>query len=312
MADNSATGRPRARTAVPATTIRTAIALAGGRCSFAGCPSPRTLDNGLPLLEIAHISSLSPGGPRYAPELATGDQNLGDNIIILCPTHHLLVDRSPETYSIEVLVRMREAHLARIASALSAPVSTIGRFAEALSIWESERDNSSEEFWHGFFAEHPEVLAIPLEGKAYGLLSKCYVGGKNVLNSGGNIVDFLAQNSGNSALLEIKTPTTRLLSPTPYRANVFAPSKELTGSCIQVLTYRESLIREITALAYQTPNLRAISPPCTILIGDLEKESLSEKQRHSVEVFRSSLKDVRVLTYDELFHGVRMMLSALS
>ncbi|MGW7312662.1 Shedu anti-phage system protein SduA domain-containing protein [Streptomyces sp. NPDC054865] len=311
MADNSTAGRPRVRT-LPAATIRAAIALAGGRCSFAGCPSPRTLDNGLPLLEIAHISSFSPGGPRYAPELAIDDQDLGENIMILCPTHHVLVDRNPETYSTEVLIRLRESHHARVASGLSTSVSTISRLAEALSIWESERENSSEEFWHGFFAERPEVLAVPLEGKAYSLLSKCYVGGKSVSNTGGNVLDFLAQNAGNSALLEIKTPTARLISPTPYRANVFAPSKELTGSCIQVLTYRESLVREITTLAYHTPHLRAIYPPCTILIGDLEKESLSEKQRHSVEVFRSSLKDVRVLTYDELFHGVRMMLSALS
>ncbi|WP_435191049.1 Shedu anti-phage system protein SduA domain-containing protein [Streptomyces sp. bgisy126] len=319
MTDDNAAGRPLGRRATaPAATIRAAIVLAGGRCSFPGCSSPRTLDNGLPLLEFAHIASVSPGAPRYVADLSMGDHDLRDNIIVLCPTHHAVVDSSPEVYPVELLRRMREAHIKRVISAFSsqtpapAPTPAIIRLAEALSIWQRERGNPSEEFWHKFFVEHPEVLAAPLEGKAYTLLSKCYVGGKSVLNSGGNTLDFLAQNKGNSALLEIKTPATRLLSNSPYRANVFAPSKELAGSCIQVLTYRESLIREITSLAYQSPQLRAINPPCIVLIGDLESEALSETQRHSVELFRSSLKDVRVLTYDELFQGAEMLLNALS
>ncbi|MFN2576412.1 MAG: hypothetical protein ABR607_01845 [Pyrinomonadaceae bacterium] len=40
---------------------------------------------------------------------------------------------------------------------------------------------------------------------------KAYVGGKNVTNTGGKIVDFLLKNrlTQNAALIEIKTPTTR-------------------------------------------------------------------------------------------------------
>lgn len=286
--------------------------LAGARCAFPGCPSPRTLDNGLPLLEIAFISSYTPGAPRYADSHQSSQNNVIDNIIVLCPTHHVLVDRNPEAYPTDVLVRMREAHFERVDNGLEDSGQAVNRLAEALAIWESERGNPSEEFWHRFFAERPEVLAVPLEGKAYSLLSKCYVGGKSVTNSGGNILDFLAQNAGNCALLEIKTPSAQLLAPTQYRTNVFAPSRELSGSCIQVLTYRESLIRELTGLAYSTPGLRAVSPPCTVLIGDLENEELSESARHSFEVFRSSLKDVRIQTYDELFQGIRMLHSALS
>ncbi|MFD9318998.1 Shedu anti-phage system protein SduA domain-containing protein [Streptomyces sp. NPDC060053] len=292
--------------------MRRAMRLAGGRCAFPGCPSPRTLDNGLPLLEIAQISSYAPGAPRYVDGGHPSAEELGDNIIVLCPTHHVLVDRNPDSYPVDVLLRMREAHFERVANGFEESGAAVNRLAEALAVWESERSNSSEEFWHRFFAERPEVLAIPLEGKAYSLLSKCYVGGKNVTNSGGNILDFLAQNTGNCALLEIKTPSANLLMPSPYRTNVFAPSRELSGSCVQVLTYRESLTRELMTFAFSAPDLRAISPPCTVLIGDLESEEMSESGRHSFEVFRSSLKDVRVLTYDELFQGIRMLLSALS
>lgn len=291
---------------------RRAMQLAGGRCAFPGCPSPRTLDNGLPLLEIAHIASYTPGAPRYVSNHQMSTAELSDNIIVLCPTHHILIDRNPEAYTIDVLLRMREAHFERVANGFEDSGAAVTRLAEALALWESERGNSNEEFWHRFFDERPEVLAIPLEGKAYTLRSKCYVGGKTITNSGGNILDFLAEHAGNCALLEIKTPSATLLTPSAYRTNVFAPSRELSGSCVQVLTYRESLIRELTSLTSSTPDLRAISPRCTVLIGDLENEGMSKTGRHSFELFRSALKDVRIVTYDELFQGIRMLLNALS
>ncbi|MEU4494647.1 Shedu immune nuclease family protein [Streptomyces sp. NPDC023998] len=292
---------------------REAFALAGGRCSFPGCPTPRTLDNGLPLLEIAYIASPVPGGPRYLNITSSRDAaDQSDNIIVLCPTHHALVDSNWEAYPVKILRQMREGHLERVNQALDGPRTATSRLTEALEVWERERCNTSEEYWQKFFAERPEALAIPLEGKAYSLLSKCYVGGKTVTNAGGNVLDFLALNSGNCALLEIKTPSARLLTNGAYRTNAFAPSRELSGSCVQVLTYRDSLIRHFTSLAVSTPDLRAVSPPCTVLIGDLESEKMSGNERHSFELFRSALKDVRVLTYDELFTGVRMVLDAIS
>ncbi|WP_181861049.1 Shedu immune nuclease family protein [Streptomyces diacarni] len=207
---------------------------------------------------------------------------------------------------------MREQHLQRIDSQSMESTPAVNRLTESLSIWERERSNDSEEFWQTFFTERPEVLSITMGGKAYTLLSKCYVGGKSVSNSGGNVLDFLAQNSGNCALLEIKTPSTRLLQPSPYRNNTFAPSRELAGSCVQVLTYKESLMRELTNLTFSTPTLRAISPSCTLIIGDLSIEKMSQSARHSFEVFRSALKDVRILTYDELFEGIEGLQNALS
>lgn len=292
--------------------MRRAMRLAGRRCAFPNCSSPKALDNGIPLLEIAHISTLVPGGPRYIGISDSRTNSLGDNIIVLCPTHHVAVDREPDTYTVDALLRMREEHLQRVDSLSTEPVPAINRLAESLSVWEKERGNDSEEFWHAFFTEHPEVLSITMGGRAYTLLGKCYVGGKSVSNSGGNVLDFLAQNSGNCALLEIKTPSARLLSSSPYRNNAFAPSRELSGSCVQILTYKESLMRELTNLTFSAPALRAISPSCTVIIGDLSAECMGQNARHSFEVFRSALKDVRVLTYDELFEGIRGLINALS
>jgi hypothetical protein len=166
------------------------------------------LDNGVPLLEIALISSLSAGGPRYSPSLTPAEQNSADNIIILCPTHHRLVDANPEIFTVEELAKIRDAHYERVQRALSTEQkrTTSSRLADLLEIWTKKRVTGNEEYWQQLFSDHPEAFSLALEGRAYTLSSKCYVGGKSVGNTGGNVLDFLAQHSGNVALVEIKTP----------------------------------------------------------------------------------------------------------
>jgi hypothetical protein len=46
------------------------------------------------------------------------------------------------------------------------------------------------------------------------------------------------------------------------------------------------------------------SPSIFILIGDMERESLSEAEQRSFQLFRTALKDVVIQTYDELFAGI--------
>lgn len=237
-----------------------------------------TLDNGVPLLEVARISSLSAGGPRYSPSLATSEGDSVGNVIILCPTHHALVDKNPEIFSSEELVKMRDAHFERVRRGLSTAMrrSTSNRLADLLDVWDQNRGKDDEEYWQRLFSDHPEAFSLALEGRAYTLSSKCYVGGKSVANTGGNVLDFLAQHGGNAALVEIKTPATKLLASQKYRGNVYAPSRELAGSTVQVLEYRHSLVSNLPALSFETPGLRATQPMGVVIIGDLEMEDLDE------------------------------------
>ncbi|MFJ6426722.1 Shedu immune nuclease family protein [Streptomyces hydrogenans] len=303
---------PRLRRPFPQTVIKDAFALSAGRCAFPDCQTV-TLDNGVPLLEVAQISSRSAGGPRYSPPLEETEGDLLDNIIILCPTHHAAVDRNPETFTSEALVKMRDAHFARVRSGLSSEQrrTTSSRLADLLEVWERNRSSGDEEFWQQLFSDHPEAFSLALEGRAYTLSSKCYVGGKSVDNRGGNVLDFLARHSANSALVEIKTPSTKLLDPRKYRGNVHAPSRELAGSTVQVLEYRHSLISNLPALAYETPGLRVTQPMGVVIIGDLEKEQMGEGGRRSFELYRSSFRDLKIMTYDEVFGGIRMLVDIL-
>ena len=43
------------------------------------------------------------------------------------------------------------------------------------------------------------------------------------------------------------------------------------------------------------------NPRCIVIIGNAEKELSSVSKRRSFELFRANLKDVEIVTYDELF-----------
>ena len=76
--------------------VRTAlIALSGGTCYFPDCREPVVrFVNGSPIphLEVAHIVASSDDGPRGDHWVAPDDRDLFENLILLCPEHHKLVD----------------------------------------------------------------------------------------------------------------------------------------------------------------------------------------------------------------------------
>jgi hypothetical protein len=69
---------------------------AAGRCQYEGCNEPLWLDT-LTLAEfnsayIAHIIADKPAGPRGDPELSEKLKSDITNLMLLCDTHHRLVD----------------------------------------------------------------------------------------------------------------------------------------------------------------------------------------------------------------------------
>lgn len=88
---------------------------AGARCSFEGCRSElisiSDFDvDGSILGEEAHIISQSEDGPRGENLIESSRINLYDNLILLCPNHHKLVDKQPSKYTVDVLHEMKKAH----------------------------------------------------------------------------------------------------------------------------------------------------------------------------------------------------------
>jgi hypothetical protein len=93
-------------------------ARAAGRCSFRGCPRNivehhLTGDAGN-FGETAHIYAFSEDGPRGDAAGRPANPDVLENLILLCPPCHKLVDDNPHKYPVEELRAARHMHEQRI------------------------------------------------------------------------------------------------------------------------------------------------------------------------------------------------------
>jgi nucleoside phosphorylase len=101
-------------------TIKLLFAASGGICAFPGCETRLVHPESRALLgEICHISAAAPGGPRYEPDQTDRERSQDKNLIILCPTHHNLIDKDQVTYTADILRTMKAQHEDRVAARLS-------------------------------------------------------------------------------------------------------------------------------------------------------------------------------------------------
>ena len=182
------------------------------------------------------------------------------------------------------------------------------RIIDILKTWDAHKSNAAEEFWQQTFNENAYVLSQVFAVPMVFIQDKAYVGGTKLDRSDARFVDYLfsAESSREAVLIEIKTPTTPLLA-SEYRGNR-PPSRDLAGSVVQILNYRDELSRNLAALTAGTQyELRAFRPRCAIIVGNASAELSNDMTVRSFELFRRSLADVEIITYDELFRKVEIL-----
>lgn len=163
---------------------------------------------------------------------------------------------------------------------------------------------SLEKQWQLFLRDHSWIFSSIFAQPVILHQREAFVGGKAIDNTGGKFNDFLIKNSlsDNVAFIEIKTHKTKLLENTAYRGDdVFSASKDLTGCIAQVLNQRDNFQKEFYALkakSREKGNLETFNSKCVIIIGSMYE--LDDKQRYSLELFRSNSRDVEIITFDEL------------
>jgi hypothetical protein len=228
-----------------------------------------------------------------------------ENLILVCPNHHLTIDRQWDIYTPEELTRLRakRTRLASEAPRADARRASITRLDRGLEIWSQERSNASEGFWQSLLEDRPQLLCLATGGRPFVLNAQCYVGGRALDSSGSHVADFLARHEGDVTLIEIKAPTTKLLGR-KYRAGVYPPSAEVAGAAAQALCYRFSLLNEVHALSKGSSQQVAQHVRTVVIVGDAERESFDADQRRSFELYRNSSRDVEIRTFDELFQAL--------
>jgi hypothetical protein len=133
--------------------------MAAGKCSYPTCSVNclQFLDGDNPTVvgEMAHIIARNANGPRGQSHGHDGYSNL----ILLCPTHHTLVDKGPEgKFSTTTLLEWKAAHENEVAKALAAPM-----FRERLQLNQFARVILAENYacWRTYGPESSAAKSNP-------------------------------------------------------------------------------------------------------------------------------------------------------
>jgi len=177
------------------------------------------------------------------------------------------------------------------------------RLTDVLNLWKANQQNNDEEFWQIKLLEAPYVLSQIFSAPVTFVQDKAYVGGQQIDGKSARFVDLLfsGDGSGEAILIEIKTPVTQLLNKTKYRTNLHAPTSDLSGAVVQAADYRANIISGLEAInSNQTVKLTAFNPRVIVIVGNTTELDTEEKRR-SFDLYRSTLTNIDVITFDELF-----------
>jgi hypothetical protein len=163
-----------------------------------------------------------------------------------------------------------------------------------------------ERHWQEFFNNNSFILQLAFNLPVIAFGEQVAVGGTKFDGSGGKLADYAIRlgSFGNLALVEIKTPKTPLLEKTPYRGGVHAPRQELVGAVTQVLDQRHQLQNEINnkKITSRVFDVFAYAVQCIVIAG---RDPTTDDEKKSLELYRNNLRDVVVITFDELLRSLQ-------
>jgi hypothetical protein len=101
------------------TDIKKLWGLSAGQCNYPGCNADciQFLEKtgAVVIGEMAHIIARKQDGPRGESLM---EDNTYNNLILLCPSHHTIIDKAPADFSKETLLKWKEIHESSIRKSL--------------------------------------------------------------------------------------------------------------------------------------------------------------------------------------------------
>jgi hypothetical protein len=177
-----------------------------------------------------------------------------------------------------------------------------------------------EDLWQLFFEQNRWIFGFGLAGQV--LLGsdrlETVIEGTTPWGHGKR-ADALMQTGGilsTLCLVEIKLPQAPLMGTSQYRPGVWRPSEDLSGGIAQAQTTIDKLVAKQGPLRRRDDDGNEIGEPAYIvrprsylLIGRLDQfltnGRLNEPRYRCFEVFRRSISDPEVVTYDEMLERAK-------
>jgi len=120
-----------AKAPIPQREVKILWGKSAGKCSI--CKRDLILDEHdgrpYPIGKMAHIEGENEGSARFNPSLSITARSKYDNLILLCPDHHDIIDQDLGEYTVEKLREIKKQHEAFVTATLKANISDV-TFAE--------------------------------------------------------------------------------------------------------------------------------------------------------------------------------------
>lgn len=101
----------------------------GGRCAFPGCDTHLVHEGesgeSTVIGEAAHVFGEKPGAARYAAAMSDAERNAVKNLIYMCPNHHTVIDKLPDAWPADVLLKLKNTHEARAFAAMGEAFASV-------------------------------------------------------------------------------------------------------------------------------------------------------------------------------------------
>lgn len=88
--------------------VKKLYAMSGNRCAFAKCHEP-LVHEGKVTGHICHIKGAKPGSTRYDSNQNDEERHGFENLILMCPIHHAVIDDDEVAYTVDRLCALKAA-----------------------------------------------------------------------------------------------------------------------------------------------------------------------------------------------------------
>jgi len=191
-------------------------------------------------------------------------------------------------------------------------IDRVVNFKMVLNVWNKNKKNKDEKYWQNIINRNSWIISQALSLPEIFFIDEAYLGGKSLNDNKGKYIDFIYQNilSRNLTLIEIKTPETKLLNKKKYR-DTYSVSSELSGSIIQLLDYKENFYKNYYSLkANSEQDFELFSPKLLLIVGNLEN-LITKEEKYSFDIFRRELRTIQIITFDELFKKIELIIKLM-
>lgn len=182
----------------------------------------------------------------------------------------------------------------------------------------SQKQKHKEKIWQEFFEKNEWIFGYGLKYRYLRILQRESIVGKSDVDGTNQVIaDFLMSDSRFTKLVELKKPDTEIFKKKKNRSDSWCLSSDLTDAVSQILSQKANWEIESQRKSFTSGGKRIWEAThdveCLLIIGKLSSIDGSERdiemKLKTLELFRRNLRNIEIVTYDELLERAAFIVS---